>query len=106
MATRVYLLLELTNGNKANAANTLRGMPGISVVDILEGPPDLVIVIEAPARQEAVEYLMGILNAVDGVIEDVRVLPVCESLEKKARESRINNQRVREVFKEEMRRYV
>jgi hypothetical protein len=83
MSTRVYLLLKLVNGNTATVAETLKGMPGIARVDTLEGPPDLITVIEAPGRQRAAEHLMGVLDIVDGVVEDIKVLPVREFAEKK-----------------------
>ena len=79
MPTKVYLLIELTNGNKEDVAATLRGMQGIVAVDMLEGPPDLLAVIEAPGRQQAAKHLMGLLEVVDGLVEDIRVLPVQES---------------------------
>lgn len=79
MSTRVYLLLELVDGSREKVAAALRGMPGISTIDLLEGTPDLLTIIEAPERQEAAGYLMEVLNLVDGVIEDVRVLPVYEN---------------------------
>lgn len=79
MSTRVYLLLELVNGSREKVAAALRGIPGISTIDLLEGTPDLLTIIEAPERQEAAGYLMEVLNLVDGVIEDIRVMPVKES---------------------------
>jgi hypothetical protein len=79
MTTKVYLLLELVNGKRTAVATKLEGMPGVCAIDILEGKPDLMTVIEAPERQKAAEYLMEVLSIVDGAIEDIRVMPVCEA---------------------------
>lgn len=106
MATRVYLLLDLVNGNKVTVADALKDMPGIATVEILEGPSDLITVIEAPVRQKAAEYLMGVLDLVDGVIEDIRVLPVKESAEKKTRIDRGDGQIRDTKLREEMRQHV
>jgi hypothetical protein len=106
MATRVYLLLELVNGNKATVAAALKNTQGIVGVDTLEGPPDLITVIEAPARQKAAEYLMGVLDLVDGVVEDIRVLPVQESVETNTRIDRGDCQRTDTKLREEMKQHV
>jgi len=45
-------------------------------VDVLEGPPDLIAVIEASGRQKTAEYLMDIMGSVNGMTENLRVLPV------------------------------
>jgi hypothetical protein len=84
MSTKVYLLLETISGNKTDLAEALNGRPGIVTMDVLEGPPDLLVVIEAPERQKAAEHLMGLLDIVDGMVEDLRVLPVRETVEDKA----------------------
>jgi hypothetical protein len=102
MPTRVYLLLNLAKIKPAKVANDLKGMPGITAVDMLEGPPDLLTVIEAPARQKAAEYLMGVMNMLDGVLDDIRVLPVCEPSKKKTS----RNHETRQKAREEMTSYV
>jgi hypothetical protein len=56
----------------------------VVTVDVLEGRPDLLAVIEAPQRQKAAEYLMGLLESADSMIEDLRVLPVKEGTTKRS----------------------
>jgi hypothetical protein len=53
------------------------------MIDVLEGPPDIITIIEAPERQKVTEYIMDILDSVDSICENLRVLPVRESVEKK-----------------------
>ena len=47
-------------------------------MDVLEEPPDLLTVIEAPQRQKATENLIGLLDSVDGMIDNLHVMPVQE----------------------------
>jgi hypothetical protein len=82
MASRVYVLLDLEYEEIDHVAETLHGMPGIVSVDALEGPPDLAVIIEAPDREMAAKCLMAALDPIDGSMENLQVLPVCESREK------------------------
>ena len=58
MSAKVYILLDLVNVDSEQVARTLRSKSGVTTVDVLEGPPDLLVVIEAPQRQKAGECLM------------------------------------------------
>ena len=78
MSAKVYLFLDLVSEDSEQVAQTLRSKPGVATVDVLEGPPDLLTVIEAPQRQKAAEYLLGLLDSVDGMIANLRVMPVQE----------------------------
>jgi hypothetical protein len=84
MSAKVYLLLDLVNVDSEQVARTLRSKPGVVTVDVLEGPPDLLTVIEAPQRQKAAEYLMRLLDSVDGMIENLQILPVQETTAKRS----------------------
>ena len=76
---KVYLLLEAVKGKRDNLAATIKGMAGVSAIDILDGRPDLLAVIEAPERQEVAKHLMRLLDVMDGEVEDIRVFPVQKS---------------------------
>ena len=84
MSAKVYLLLDLVSADSERVARTLRSKPGVATVDVLEGPPDLLTVIEAPQRQKAAEYLMGLLDSVDGMIDSLRVMLVKEPTAKRS----------------------
>jgi hypothetical protein len=84
MSARVYLLLDLVNIDSGQVARTLRSKPGVVTVDVLEGPPDMLVVIEALRRRKAADYLMGLLDSVDGMIENLRVLPVQKGTAKRS----------------------
>ena len=81
-SAKVYVFLDLVNTDSSQLAQTLQGKPGIVEIDVLEGPPSVIMVIEAPERLKAGEYLVGILDTIDGMTENLRVLPVRQSVGK------------------------
>ncbi len=44
-------------------------------VDLVEGPPDIVLVIEAPDRQQLASVLMNALSSVQDVTEGLELFP-------------------------------
>ncbi|MFO7772949.1 MAG: hypothetical protein R6V59_03260 [Dehalococcoidia bacterium] len=82
MSARVYILLDLACANSAQVARILRGKPGVAEVDVLDGARSIMMVIEAPERLKAGKYLVDVLDSVEGMTKDLRVLPVRNSIEK------------------------
>jgi hypothetical protein len=106
MSAKVYILLNVSNGNFIQVIEALKRQKGVIIADMLEGPPDLIIVVEAPERQKAAEYLMRILDVVDNVFEDILVLPVRESVGEKVCKYREADQGAREALKKEVSSHV
>lgn len=75
MSDRAYILLHVTRGKSDLAAQVLRGRDGVKVLDVLEGPPDLMLVIEAFGRQELAELTIQTLASVEPMTEGLQVLP-------------------------------
>jgi hypothetical protein len=67
-----------------------------------DGPPSIIIIIGAPERLKAREHLVDILDSVEGVTENLRVLPVDKSAGKELRRNSAVNQNVRGKLKEEV----
>jgi hypothetical protein len=74
MCTRVYMLLKTIEGLSEEVAQALRFKPGIVEVDLIEGPPDIIVTIEASEREQLAQYLMPALATVDSVTEDLHIL--------------------------------
>ncbi len=53
----------------------LRAMPGIAEVNALEGPPDLMVISEAPTREELVQSIAALIAVEDDTCRG-RCLPV------------------------------
>jgi hypothetical protein len=87
MSDRVYLLLDVMDGKADLVAGKLRHIAGIRIVDVLEGQPNVIALVEAPERPRLAEITMRVISSVETMIEDVRLLPArdgsgsCNSLE-------------------------
>ncbi len=73
--SRLYLLLETVSGHSGEVARLIRLNPGVVSVDLVEGKPDVIAVMEAEDRQELAHQLMRVISCVENTIEDARILP-------------------------------
>ena len=76
---RAYVLLSIIEGKAEQAARALRNMPGVAIVDCLEGNPGLLVILQAPDRLALAELLMPVLATVEGITEDLRLLVTRDS---------------------------
>ena len=74
LGDRAYVLLSIMEGKTGQAARALRNMPGVAIVDCLEGNPGLLVILQAPDRLTLAKLLMPVLDRVDGITEDLRLL--------------------------------
>ncbi len=75
-SARVYVLLDVAQGKLAEAVRTLRDRPGVIMVDSVEGPPDIVMVVEAHQRRRLAELTVEALSSIESVTENLQLLPV------------------------------
>ena len=80
MSDRVYILLDVMDGKADQVAEKLRHIAGIRIVDVVEGQPDVIAVVEAPARHRLGEITMWVISSVETMIEDLKLLPVRNGL--------------------------
>ena len=78
MHDRAYILLDIVDGKAEQVAQTLQGSSGVVMADTVDGPPDVVIVMEAPNRQLLAKQVMQALASVETTTEDVCLLPARE----------------------------
>ncbi len=76
MSTRVYVLLDVAQGERTEVVRTLRDRPGVIMADIVEGPPNVVMVVEARQRRRLAELTIEALTSIEGVTENLQLLPV------------------------------
>lgn len=76
MSERVYVLVELENKDINHTARVLRCKLGVMCVDILESTPNLIFLLQANTRHTLAKSLVDILDSLDGIAEDLRILPV------------------------------
>jgi hypothetical protein len=84
MSDRAYLLLDVADGKTNHVIEQLRRIAGIRIVDVLEGKPDVVAVVEAPERYRLAELTIQVISSVENMIEDLKLLPVRDGLSKKS----------------------
>ena len=75
MSHRVYVLLDIVDGQAEQVVQVLQEIPGVLMVDALEGPPDVVVLIEASEREQLAKWTIEALSSVEMLTEQVRLLP-------------------------------
>ena len=76
MATKAYLLVETSVGRTREVATTLTGLPGISTVDVVTGPYDIIAMINADDISVVGDLVTGHIHTVDGVVRTVTCVAV------------------------------
>jgi len=76
MSARAYVLLDAVDGKASEVAQTLKNKSGVRTVDVLEGSPDLVIVIQARTRQRLADLTNKALASVETMTDNWQLLPV------------------------------
>jgi histidinol dehydrogenase len=74
MGAKVYILLDIMGGPSEQVAQALRRRPGVVMVDALEGPPDVIMVVEASDRQKLAELTIQALASVETMTQGLRLL--------------------------------
>lgn len=76
MSVRAYILLNVVHGKTTRVVRMLRDRPGVVMADIIEGPPDVIMVIEAHRRRKLAQLTIEALNSVENMTGDMQLLPV------------------------------
>lgn len=84
MSARVYVLLDVMQGELAEVAQTLRGRPGVAMVDVVEGPPDIIMVVEARGRRRLADLTIKAISSIESMTKELKLLPVTSIREHQA----------------------
>ncbi len=76
MNDKVYILLDIVNGNTERVVQVMRETPGVVSVEELEGPPDVILVMEASERQQLAKVTIQALALVGTMAERIQLLPI------------------------------
>jgi hypothetical protein len=74
MSVRAYMLLDIADRSCEYAVQMLRSKAEVILADRLEGYPNLITMVEAANRQSLAEAIIPVLDCVDGIAEDLRLL--------------------------------
>jgi len=77
---KVYILLDIVDGKSEQIAQALQGSLGVVMADAVEGPPHVVIVMEAQNREQLAKLTVQAIALVETMTEHVCLLPVSERL--------------------------
>ena len=80
MDDKVYVLLDIVDGKAEQVAQVLQGSLGVVMADAIEGPPDVVIVMKAPNREQLAKLINQALVLVEPMTEYICLLPAREIL--------------------------
>jgi len=75
MSAKAYVLLNVVHEKQDQVVRALRGKPGVLMVDVLEGPPDVVVVLGAKERQKLAKLTVQALASVEAMTEELQLLP-------------------------------
>ena len=76
MATKAYLLVETSVGMTREVATALTGLPGITTVDVVTGPHDIIATINADDISVVGELVTNRIHTVNGVVRTVTCVAV------------------------------
>ncbi len=75
MNAKVYVLLRVKEGKSEQAVQTLRCRAGVRLLDVVEGPPDIIMMVQARERRRLAELTVEALASVEDITEDLQLLP-------------------------------
>ena len=81
MDNRVYILLDIAYGKAEQVAQALQASPGVVMADAVEGPPGVIVVVEAAEREQLMKLTVQALTSVETAIENVCLLPARDRLD-------------------------
>jgi hypothetical protein len=80
MSAKAYVLLNVVHEKQEQVVRALRGKPGVLMVDVVEGPPDVVVVVGARSRQRLAKLAIQALASVETMTEGLQLLPTRDRL--------------------------
>ena len=76
MVTKAYLLIETAVGKTRDVANTLSGLTGITTVDVVTGPYDIIALVSGEDMSVVGDLVTGHIHTVPGVVRTVTCVAV------------------------------
>ena len=78
-ATKAFVLIETAVGKTREVADTLRLVGGVTSVDLVTGPYDLIVVLEANDLGSVGDTVTGSVHTISGIVRTVTCLAVSSS---------------------------
>ncbi|MCE2463401.1 MAG: Lrp/AsnC ligand binding domain-containing protein [Dehalococcoidia bacterium] len=76
MSTKAFIFIETSVGKTREIANTLKGVNGIQSADLVTGPYDVIVVIEAEDINAVGRLVEQRIHALSGVMRTVTCVAI------------------------------
>jgi DNA-binding Lrp family transcriptional regulator len=76
VTTRAYVLIETAVGKNRDVIAALRQLKGVSSVDLVTGPYDLIAVVEAKTLSEIGDTVTAKIHPISGITRTVTCLAI------------------------------
>jgi hypothetical protein len=76
---KVYVHLNVAHNQDINeVAEILRSKAGVTHVDLVDSPPDIILVLEASERKQLAELTVKALGSIEHFVKEMQLIPVKE----------------------------
>ena len=75
-STKAYVLIETAVGKTKDVVRALEGVDGVSSVDVVTGPYDVIAIIEAEDLSSVGDTVTGSVHTIGGIVRTVTCLAV------------------------------
>lgn len=75
-ATKAFVLLETAVGKTRDVVETLRKVDGVASVDVVTGPYDVIVVLQANDLSAVGDLVTGNIHTISGIARTVTCLSV------------------------------
>ena len=76
MSTKAYILIETTVGKSRDVADALRTLQGVTTVDAVTGPYDIITVVESTDLNAVGDLVTSQIHTINGIVRTVTCLSV------------------------------
>ncbi len=76
--TKAFVLIETTVGKTKDVVSSLHGVKGVTSVDVVTGPYDVICVVEADDLSSVGDAVTGSVHTIGGIVRTVTCLAVGE----------------------------
>ena len=76
MKTRAFILIEAAVGRTREIADILKGVENITSLDLVTGPHDIIVIVEAPDIHSIGDLVTSEIHTISGVLKTVTCIGV------------------------------
>jgi|WetSurMetagenome_2_1015567.scaffolds.fasta_scaffold76899_2 hypothetical protein len=78
--SRVYVLINVKSGTAEKVVQSLQNQSGVLLADIVERPPDIIMVVQAANQERLLKLTLNALLSVENQIDSLQLLSKLEDV--------------------------